>query len=143
MANNDRPQTFDELINEVQQLPDPFKPPTGDSASPFSVPLPPGDRFRDTSKELLLHPDAQRDFTYKHESEVYNLCNREERAAYDEQQTEIANNKLLVMRRDEVHWTKEGDGLALLQWIELIPNKDKAAARLRREAPAAEDDLDG
>lgn len=138
---NERPQSFDELIDEVQKLPDPFKPPAGaDMSNPFGIPLPPNERFVDTAHDVLKNPEA-RDFDYSHHSEVYNLCNREERKEYDETQSRIANDKLLIMRRDEVHWTKEGDGLALLQWIELTPNKAKTAAR-RRGEENGEDDSD-
>lgn len=115
MGKNDAPQSFAEIIDEVQS-----KNGSVDPASPFSKPLPPGERLVDTAGDMLRRRDA---YEYKSHTKTFNLYGEEGATAYDELQSRIANSSDLLLRRDEIHWTKEGDCLALVQWIEFIPKK--------------------
>ena len=131
MPKNDTPPSFAELIEEAQNAPDLLgAPPPGELSSPFGTPLPPGHRIIDTSRDetRLESPTVH----HAHYSKVYNLCNQAESAEYDEQHGLIANsphldkatkNKpMLTLRKDETHVTKDGDWLALLQWVSSYPS---------------------
>lgn len=137
MGREERPQSFEEIIDEVQNSPDPFgPPPQTDFANPFEQPMPKNHRLVDTNDE---EPEAEnKPVDYQHHSEVYNVCNKLERQEANELLTRIANNKMLILRKDEMHWTKEGDGLKYIEWIELIPK-----TRPKIVPPKDEDDEDG
>ena len=145
MPKNDTPPSFAELIEDAQNAPDLLgAPPPGDIASPFGSALPAGHRLVDTSKEELKLESPT--VVHAHYSKVYNLCNAAESAEYDEQHGLIANspflekatkNKpMLTLRKDETHVTKDGDWLALLQWVSSYPS----AVRKRRLLQPMQDD---
>lgn len=138
MGKNDRPQTFGELINDVQKSPDPFgAPPATDFANPFAMSLPRGQRLIDTSKE---GPRVEPSVTYEHHTEVFNLCNKDERAEHDALQETISNSAGYYLVTKERSWTKEGDCMCLIEYV--IAKSSKKAAEARRKADISGDDED-
>ena len=132
MAKTARPPTFGEIIDDVQKSPDPFgAAPTTDLANPFNMPLPAGHRIHYTDKEPL--GTAGPGVTYAHHSEIFNLCNKDERASYDELQSKLANAKYHYLVTKDRTWTKEGDCLCLVEWVITTPVKKLPAARVSPE----------
>jgi hypothetical protein len=123
----DTPPTFEQIIEQAQA-----NHPTVDPTTPFARSLPTGESFVDTANEPFKRRD---DVEYISHSSMLDLSTADGRNEYDTLQTRIANAKDLIVRRDEIHWTKEGDCLALVQWVEL-----KAKARTARTDDEDDDD---
>ena len=138
----DAPETFAELIDKAQKAPDPLAAPSAPLpfANPFQMP-----EFKERTVDTADEPlriDSPR-LIHAHHSNVFNLGDGGDRQAYDALHTRIANspplekafkeNPTLTLRRDENHVTKDGDWLALIQYVESYPDRTRRAKPSRDE----------
>lgn len=139
--------SFTDVID--QGIPEPTKD-TAAFANPFQMPLPQGERLIDTSHAALRV--GPRKLIYSYEAEVYNLCNTEERTDYKTLMSSIANAPspehatkdkpamMLVKSIPDKHVTKDGDWLALVEWVECYPDKTEKEGRLGQKDDDDDDD---